>query len=129
MPADPESVPVAQAEVEVSAKLCKGGAAKVKQKQPAGKKKAEQAKREKTAEGKAALQRKAHAMLAQPFSAFMLFGFSQRGILKKPKESIRGVVKAVGERWLLLSDTERARYEAMAEEDGRRARHLIQALL
>ena len=36
----------------------------------------------------------------------MLFGFSQRGALKKQKSStgVREVVKAVGERWLLLSD-------------------------
>ena len=85
------------------------------------KKKAEQAKRERSAEGKAAQQQRVREMLMQPLSAFMLFGFSQRGILKKQKAPIREVVRAVGERWLLLSDAERAKYEAMAEEDQRRA--------
>jgi len=85
------------------------------------KKKAEQAKREKSADSKASLRQRASELLLHPLSPFMVFGFSQRGILKKQKEPIRDVVKAVGERWLLLSDTERARYEAMAEEDQRRA--------
>ena len=77
------------------------GAKRVNKKvRSATKKKIEQAKRERTTEGKAALQQRSNELLARPLSAFMLFGFSQRGILKKQKSTavVRDVVKAVGER-------------------------------
>mmetsp|Transcript_21594 Transcript_21594/g.49414 ORF Transcript_21594/g.49414 Transcript_21594/m.49414 type:complete len:188 (-) Transcript_21594:131-694(-) len=63
------------------------------------------------------------ALLASPFSAFALFGLAQRGVLKKQKSNtaVREIVKIVGERWLLLSDQERKKYEAMAAEDAQRA--------
>jgi hypothetical protein len=68
-----------------------------------------------------AIKRRNEELLDRPMSAFMLFGFSQRGALKKQKttQSVREVVKAVGERWLLLSEVERAKYEAMAREEVR----------
>ena len=69
------------------------------------------------------LRARADEMLAKPLSAWMLFGFSQRGALKKnaSNKEMRAAVKAVGERWLLLSEAERAKYEAMAQEDQRRS--------
>ena len=72
---------------------------------------------------KAATQAKAAQWLRRPLSAFALFGLSQKGVLKKQKSpaAVKDVVKAIGERWLLLSDGERKKYEAMAEEDARRA--------
>ena len=116
----PSSEPVLQAsKKQGSTKRPKGAIDRAKGKQKAvDKKKMDLAKREKTAEGMAELQKKANETLAKPLSAFMLFGFSQRGILKKQKEPIREVVKAVGERWMLLSHADRARYEAMADEEA-----------
>lgn len=116
----PSSEPVLQAsKKQGSTKRPKGAIHRAKGKQKAvDKKKMDLAKREKTAEGMAELQKKANETLAKPLSAFMLFGFSQRGILKKQKEPIREVVKAVGERWMLLSHADRARYEAMADEEA-----------
>jgi hypothetical protein len=105
-----------------------GSASKGKKKRrlskPLSKKKAEQMKRERAADCKAALEERADELLARPMTAFMIFGFSQRGILKKQKsaQAVREIVKAVGERWLLLTDVDRAKYEAMAEEDAQRAR-------
>ena len=74
-------------------------------------------------EAKDQIKQRAVELQAQPLSAFMLFGFSQRGIMKRHASAaaVREVVKAVGERWVLLSDEERANYEAMAEEDRQRA--------
>ena len=42
---------------------------------------------------------KVDELLAQPMSAFVLFGFAQRNLLKKQKPSatVKEVVKAVGE--------------------------------
>lgn len=62
-------------------------------------------------------------LLARPLSAFQLFGMSQRGALKRQSTAgaVKEAVKAIGERWLLLGEEERAKYEAMALEDGRRA--------
>ena len=47
---------------------------------------------------KASIQAKADEMVAQPFSAFALFGFAQRGVLKKqkPGATVKDVVKAIG---------------------------------
>ncbi|KOO22028.1 hypothetical protein Ctob_003580 [Chrysochromulina tobinii] len=92
----PSSEPVLQAsKKQGSTKRPKGAIDRAKGKQKAvDKKKMDLAKREKTAEGMAELQKKANETLAKPLSAFMLFGFSQRGILKKQKEPIREVVKA-----------------------------------
>ena len=88
-----------------------------------GKAAALKARRERNVEAKDQIKQRANELLEQPLSAFMLFGFSQRGILKRHASAaaVREVVKAVGERWVLLSDEERANYEAMAEEDRLRA--------
>ena len=70
-----------------------------------------------------AMRSKLDGFLTRPLSAFALFGLAQRGVLKKQKSSaaVKEIVKAVGERWLLLSEAERKKYEAMAEEDAQRA--------
>lgn len=84
-------------------------------------------KRAKTAaeqvEARDAFQRKCDELLAKPFSAFALFGFAQRVTLKrqKPNASVRELVKAIGERWLLLGEAQQREYEVMAEEDRKRA--------
>lgn len=92
------------------------------------KRKAEEAAKEAKGKAKAdkpvdfaALRVRTEEILAQPMSAFALFGLSQRGALKKQKTSttVKEVVKAIGERWLLLGDAERARYEEMAQEEPR----------
>ena len=116
----PSSEPALQAyKKQGSTKRPKGAIDRAKGTQKAvDKKKMDLAKREKTAEGMAELQKRANETLAKPLSAFMLFGFSQRGILKKQKDPVREVVKAVGERWMLLSHADRARYEAMADEEA-----------
>lgn len=69
------------------------------------------------------LQSKVDGLLARPLSAFTLFGLAQRGVLKKQKSTVavKDIVKAVGERWLLLCEAERKKYEAMAEEDALRS--------
>lgn len=69
------------------------------------------------------VQQEVQRLLARPFTAFALFGLAHHGVLKRQKSSaaVKEVVKAIGERWLLLSDTERRKYESMAEEDARRA--------
>jgi hypothetical protein len=101
-----------------------GGGKKRRLSKTASKKLAEQAKRERAADSRVSLKSRAEELLAQPLTAFMIFGFSQRGIMKRHKSSaaVREAVKAVGERWLLLSDADRAKYEAMAVEDRERAR-------
>ena len=60
-------------------------------------------------------------VLAEPLSAFALFGFAQRNLLKKqkPNATVKETVKAIGDRWLLLTDAEREKYEALAVEDQR----------
>jgi len=72
---------------------------------------------------KEALSNKVEDLLAKPLSAFALFAFAQRATLKrqKPTASVRELVKAVGDRWLLLSDLEQLEYEAMAESERGRA--------
>ena len=69
------------------------------------------------------MQSKLDSFLTRPLSAFALFGLAQRGVLKKQKaaSAVKEIVKVVGERWLLLSDAERSKYEAMAEEDAQRS--------
>lgn len=76
-----------------------------------------------SAEAQEAFQDKLETFLRRPLSAFELFGLAQRGVLKKQKNSaaVKEIVKVVGERWLLLSETERKKYEKMAEEDAERA--------
>ena len=65
-----------------------------------------------------ALRRRSEDLISKPMSAFMLFGFSQRGALKTHgSTTVKEIVKAVGERWLLLGDEERAKYEVMAKEE------------
>ena len=65
-----------------------------------------------------ALRRRSEDLISKPMSAFMLFGFSQRGALKTHgTTTVKEIVKAVGERWLLLGDEERAKYEVMAKEE------------
>ena len=88
-----------------------------------GKASAQKARRERNVEAKDQIKQRAIELQAQPLSAFMLFGFSQRGIMKRHASAaaVREVVKAVGERWVLLSEEERASYERMAEEDKQRA--------
>ena len=98
---------------------------KIAKKKPllSAKRKAELAKKEKAAANSRAASNRVDELLARPLSAFMLFGFSQRGVLKKQRTatSIKEAVKAIGERWLLLGEAERAKYEAMAQEDAKRA--------
>ena len=55
-------------------------------------------KKESAADIKGAAQRRAAKMLEKPMTGFMLFGFSQRGIMKKHKVPIKEVVQAVGAR-------------------------------
>lgn len=88
-----------------------------------GKASAQKLRRERNVEAKDQIKQRASELQAQPMSAFMLFGFSQRGIMKRYPSAValREVVKAVGERWVLLSDEERASYKAMAEEYRQRA--------
>ena len=73
---------------------------------PSSKKKAEEAAARKAALEEMARIRRVGDVLARPMSAFVLFGFSQRGVLKKQKTAaeFKEVVKALGERWTLLSD-------------------------
>ena len=35
----------------------------------------------------------------------------------RPNATVKETVKAIGERWLLLTDAERTKYEALARED------------
>lgn len=106
----------------------KGGVQKTSAKsgralKPSQKKKAEEAAARKAALEHQAQLRRVDDVVARPMSAFVLFGFSQRGVLKKQKSAadFREVVKAIGERWALLSDDDRAKYEKMAGEDQKRS--------
>uniref|UniRef100_A0A7S4ETN5 HMG box domain-containing protein n=1 Tax=Chrysotila carterae TaxID=13221 RepID=A0A7S4ETN5_CHRCT len=74
-------------------------------------------------EAREKFRRRLHEHLSKPFSAFALFAFAQRSTLKrqKPNTTLRELVKAVGERWLLLSEAQQREYELMAEEDKQRA--------
>mmetsp|Transcript_2610 Transcript_2610/g.5086 ORF Transcript_2610/g.5086 Transcript_2610/m.5086 type:complete len:121 (-) Transcript_2610:191-553(-) len=65
---------------------------------------------------------KVEELLAQPMSAFVMFGFAQRNLLKKqkPGATVKEVVKAVGDRWLLLAEAERQKYEVLAAQDAAR---------
>ena len=81
---------------------------------------------------------KVDEILAQPLSAFVMFGFAQRNLLKKqkPNATPKEVVKAIGacscadlsagcprsrpdacagDRWLLLAEAERQKYEVLGE--------------
>ena len=90
---------------------------------PSQKKKAEEAAARKAELEHQAQLRRVDDVIARPMTAFVLFGLSQRGVLKKQKSAaeFKEVVKAIGERWALLSDDDRAKYDVMAEEDQRRS--------
>jgi len=87
----------------------------------------EQTPKERAVTAKTAAQQKAQKLLLQPMTPFMLFSFSQRGVMKKHKEPIRDVVKAISERWLMLTDEERARYAKMADDDKSRCEKAVEA--
>lgn len=89
-------------------------------KRPAGAAKAAKEKQQAAEERRDAVAR-VQEVLAEPLSAFALFGFAQRNLLKKqkPNATVKETVKAIGERWLLLTDAEREKYEALAVEDQR----------
>ena len=113
----------AEGETPTSVKQAAGKKAGKRSAKPTKKSlKADEAKKKTKAEKPVdfrALKVRSEEILAKPISAFVLFGFSQRGVLKKQAKSttVKEVVKAVGERWLLLSDADRAKYEQMSNEE------------
>ena len=110
-----EKAPASTKKKVASAK--KAGGAK---KRPAGAAKAAKEKQQAAEDRRDAVAR-VQEVLAEPLSAFALFGFAQRNLLKKqkPNATVKETVKAIGERWLLLTDAEREKYEALAVEDQR----------
>ena len=102
----------AEGETPTSVKQAAGKKAGKRSAKPTKKSlKADEAKKKTKAEKPVdfrALKVRSEEILAKPISAFVLFGFSQRGVLKKQAKSttVKEVVKAVGERWLLLSENE-----------------------
>ena len=114
-PAEPKEKPPASTKKKVTSAK-KAGA----KKRPAGAAKAAKEKQQAAEDRRDAVAR-VQEVLAEPLSAFALFGFAQRNLLKKqkPNATVKETVKAIGERWLLLTDAEREKYEALAVEDQR----------